>query len=109
MSLRPCGPNDQHINRQRHSLVLDDACIASTLAPSNVTAIVIKKHLSAIIIEHHRAPCADLSILGLIENTISFFFFVCFLIRILEICEVLVPFCQPSIPSRSFACTLIVL
>lgn len=66
MSLRLCEPDTQHIDTQRHSLVLDDACIASTLASAE-----LDNHRQArtyVSYHHHRASCAGLSILGLIKD-----------------------------------------
>lgn len=88
MSLRPCEPDTHHIDRQRHSLVLDDTCIASTLASAEHGTRVFVRH-------HHRASCADWPILGLIKDRISVSVCFCCVLFFLsvffhQLCEVLI-------------------
>jgi hypothetical protein len=90
MSLRPCEPDTQHIDRQRHPLVLDDACIASTLASAKHDSHR-HRHTRASARHYHQASCADWPTVGLIEDRISVFVcFCCVLLFFHQVREVLI-------------------
>lgn len=94
MSLRHCEPDTQHIDRQRHPLVLDDACIASTLASAKHDSHR-HRHTRVSARHHHRASCADWPTLGLIKDRISVSVCFCCVLFFLsvffhQLCEVLI-------------------
>jgi hypothetical protein len=94
MSLRHCEPDTQQIDRQRHPLVLDDACIASTVASAKHDSHR-RCHTRVYVRHHHRASCADWPTSGLIEDRISVSVCFCFVLFFCQcsfhqLCEVLI-------------------